>query len=277
MVKVKPLRQDQFKKIIQKVRRVVIKIGTSVLSDAKGRLSHRALDGVARGIASIRGKGIQVILVTSGAIPLGMQHLRISTRPHQIGELQACAAIGQPLLMGLYQKALQKHHLHVAQVLLTRNDLEDHARFLNAKHAMKVLLQWCILPIINENDTVVTEEIRFGDNDNLAALVTHVVEADLLVLLTDQDGFYTADPRHDPSARRISVVENIDGTFLSYASDTKKTISIGGMRTKLDAARKAGEFGAPTVIASGRDSDTLEKIFSGESVGTLFLLSKGGY
>ncbi|MBI2082068.1 MAG: glutamate 5-kinase [Deltaproteobacteria bacterium] len=259
------------KKIIRKVRRVVIKIGTSVLLDDKGRLSPKALGGIASGIAFIQKKGIRVILVTSGAIPLGMQHLRLSKRPHQIGELQACAAIGQPILMGLYQKSLQRHRLHVAQVLLTRNDLEDRARFLNAKHALTALLHQGIMPIINENDTVVTEEIRFGDNDNLAALVTNVIEADLLVLLTDRDGFYTADPDHDPEAKIIPVVENVDDDFFSYASDTAKNISIGGMKTKLEAAHKAGQFGVPTVIANGRDANTLKKIFLDESVGTLFL------
>lgn len=256
--------------IIRKTRRVVVKIGSSILVEDHD-LSHKALLGLARGISSIQKKGVCVTLVTSGAIASGMKHLGFKKRPRNIQELQACAAVGQPILIQQYQKALSRYQLHVAQILLTRNELQDRAMYLNAKHTLSELLERNIIPIINENDTVAVDEIRLGDNDNLAALVTNAVDADLLILLTDQDAFYTADPRQDPAAKRIPVVENVDARTFESASDTSKADAVGGMRTKLEAAQKAAQFGIPTIIASGHDPKILEKLFAAESIGTLFL------
>jgi glutamate 5-kinase len=264
-------KENKLKEIIGKTKRAVVKIGSSVLVDKNDRFSHKALSGIAKGIASIQKKGVHIALVSSGAVASGMQYLGFRKKPHKISELQACAAIGQPILIQMYQRALGRAKLQAAQVLLTRDDLSDRTRFLNAKHTLSELLGRNVIPIINENDTVVVDEIRVGDNDNLAALVTNVVEADLLILLTDQDAFYTADPRKDPDATRIPVVENVDGDTFSSASDTEKALSVGGMRTKLEAAQKAAQFGIPTIIASGRDLKILDRIFAAESVGTLFL------
>jgi glutamate 5-kinase len=271
MVTKKSVKPGLRARIVRNTRRVVVKIGSSILADRRGRISHTALLGVAHGIAAVRRRGVEVILVSSGAIASGMQHLGFRKKPQKISELQACAAIGQPILMHLYQKALSGTRLQVAQILLTRPDLENKSQYANAKQTMKELLKHGIVPIINENDTVVVDEIRVGDNDNLASLVAQLVEADLLVLLTDQDGFYTADPRKDPNARKIDVVERIDKKAFDRASGTDNVGSVGGMRTKLEAAQKAGRQGVATVIAHGREERVLEKIFSGKPVGSLFL------
>lgn len=263
--------QDSRARVLRKTRRVVIKIGSSILSDRTGKISHKALVGVAHSIASIRRKGIQVILVSSGAIASGMQYLGFVRKPKKIAELQACAAIGQPILIHMYQTALSRAKLQVAQILLTRPDLENKAQNANAKQTMTELLRHGVIPIINENDTVVVDEIRVGDNDNLAALVAGLVDADLLVLLTDQDGFYTADPRKDSAARKIDVIERIDQGAFARASDTDNAGSVGGMRTKLQAAKKAARHGVPTIIAHGRERRVLEKIFAASPVGSLFL------
>ena len=263
--------ENKLKKIIQKTRRVVIKIGSSVLVGKNDRLSHKALIGVARGIAAVQRRGVHITLVSSGAIAAGMQYLGFKKKPDRISELQACAAIGQPILIHMYQKALARARLQVAQVLLTRPDLSDRGQFLNARHTLIELLNHGVIPIINENDTVVVEEIRVGDNDNLAALVTNVIDADLLILLTDQAGFYTADPRKDPLAKKIPLVEQINRKAFLHASDTDKVGSVGGMKTKLQAAKKAARFGVPTIIAHGKETRVLERIFAAEPVGSLFL------
>lgn len=266
-----PKTDPRYVSIVKKTRRVVIKIGSSILTERSGRISHRALVGVAHSIATIRRKGVQVILVSSGAIASGMQYLGFRKKPQKIAELQACAAVGQPILIHMYQKALARAHLQVAQILLTRPDLEDSTQYSNARHTLTELLGHGIIPIINENDTVVVDEIRVGDNDNLAALVAALTDADLLVLLTDQGGFYTADPRKDPTAQKIDVVERIDPAAFARASGTEKAGAVGGMRTKLQAAKKAARCGVPTIIAHGREKRVLEKIFAAKAVGSLFL------
>jgi len=274
MAQKKSVKSNPLEKIIRKTRRVVVKIGSSILVEKNGRISHKALLGVADGIAAIQRKGIHVILVSSGAIASGMHHLGFRKKPKAIAELQACAAVGQPILMHLYQKALDRARLQVAQILLTRPDLENKSQYANAKHTLNELLKHGIVPIINENDTVVVDEIRVGDNDNLAALVAQLVDADLLVLLTDQDGFYTADPRKDPKAQRIDVIERIDQKTFKRAANTSTATSVGGMQTKLQAAKKAGRHNVPTFIAHGREKQVLEKIFAAKSVGSLFLTKK---
>ena len=265
---VKEITEKTLRDAIRKTRRAVVKVGSSVLIGRGGQLSHQALIGIAKEIAFFQKRGIETIFVSSGAIASGMSHLGFARRPQRLSELQACAAIGQPILMQLYQKALASARLQVAQVLLTRNDLEDPVCFLNARHTLDELLHREIIPIINENDTVVVEEIRVGDNDNLAALVAKLVHADLLVLLTDRDGLYTADPRRQRGARRIRLVEDFKKAA-SAARDTDKASSTGGMKTKLEAAHKVSELGIPTIIADGRDRRILEKILSGKPVGTL--------
>lgn len=259
--------------MIRKTRRAVVKVGSSVLVGRGGQLSHRALVGIAKEIAFFQKQGIETVFVSSGAIASGMQHLGFGEKPQRLSELQACAAIGQPILMRLYQQALAHAKLQAAQVLLTRNDLEDPVCFLNARHTLDELLRRGIIPIINENDTVVVEEIRVGDNDNLAALVAKLVHADLLILLTDRDGLYTADPNRHPKAARIRLVEDFKTAFAA-ARDTDKVSSTGGMKTKLEAARKVSELGIPTIIADGRDRRILERIFSGHPVGTLLFPRK---
>jgi glutamate 5-kinase len=261
-------------RILRRARRVVVKIGSSILSDKSGRISHKALVGVADGIASVRRRGIQVVLVSSGAIASGMQYLGFRKKPKKISDLQACAAVGQPILMHLYQKALSAKRLQAAQILLTKPDLDNKGQYANARHTMRALLRHGVVPIINENDTVVVDEIRVGDNDNLAALVAHLVDADLLILLTDQGGFYTADPRKDPKAKKIDVIDRIDKKAFARASGTDNIGSVGGMKTKLEAAQKAGRRGVSTVIAHGRERHVLERIIGGEPVGSLFIARK---
>lgn len=267
----KIMRGNHRDKIIRKTRRVVVKIGSSILSDRTGKISHKALVGVAHSIAAIRRKGVHVILVSSGAIASGMHYLGFQKKPQRIAELQACAAVGQPILIHMYQMALARAHLQVAQILLTRPDLENKKQYGNARHTLNELLRHNIIPIINENDTVVVDEIRVGDNDNLAALVAGLADADLLVLLTDQHGFYTADPRKDSAARKIDIVKQIDRNAFARASDAGNEGSVGGMRTKLQAAKKATRYGVPTIIAHGREKRVLEKIFATKPVGSLFL------
>ncbi len=256
---------------LKKGMSIVIKVGSSLLATPDGGLSTKALEGMAKGLSHLRKNGMSVTLVTSGAVACGMKTLGFRKKPHLITELQACAAVGQPLLMQMYQKALGRHRLQSAQVLLTRDDLSNRRRYLNARLTLTELLKRAVIPIINENDTVVVDEIRVGDNDNLSALVAALMDADLLVLLTDQEGFYTADPRKDPAAKPIAVVDNVDENTFAKASDTGGITTVGGMKTKLEAARKAAEFGIPTIIASGHNSTTLVRLAAGEETGTLFL------
>lgn len=273
MAKKEELKENRLREVIGKTRRAVVKVGSSVLIQKNGRLSPAALFGIAKEIAFFQKRGIETVFVSSGAIASGMSHLGFRKKPHKLSELQACAAIGQPILMQLYQKALARSRLHAAQILLTRNDLEDPVCFLNARHTLNELLDRGVIPIINENDTVVVEEIRVGDNDNLAALVAKLAQADLLILLTDRDGLYTADPKRHARAKKMTLVEDIDKAA-PLASDTDKAHSTGGMKTKLEAAKRVGELGVPTIIADGRDRKILERILSGHPVGTLIFPRK---
>ncbi|QQR81603.1 MAG: glutamate 5-kinase [Deltaproteobacteria bacterium] len=261
-------------KILQKTKHVVVKIGSSVLVDSKGNLSYKALLGVAKDIARIQKRGIHVTLVSSGAVASGMQYLGFEKKPSKMSQLQACAAIGQPLLMHMYQKALSSEQLQAAQVLLTRDDIAHKKRFLNARDTFHELLRHGVIPIVNENDTVVVDEIRVGDNDNLSALVSAMIQADLLILLTDQDGFYTADPRKNPKAEKIDLITQIDKNTFSKAAGTDNKGSVGGMKTKLEAAQTAARHGVSTIIAHGQRKNILQEIFSGKNVGSLFLVKK---
>ena len=258
------------KAIIQKVRRVVLKVGSRVLTGKGRTLSQPVFDRLAREISAARKRGYEVVLVSSGAIAAGMGRLGLLEKPKTMPEKQASAAIGQSALMWSYEKAFSFYGEKVAQILLTRDDLSNRNRYLNARNTLLTLLDFGVIPIINENDTVVVQEIKFGDNDNLSALVTNLVNADLLVILSDIDGLYDKDPRVHKGARLIPFVGQVTEEMEQKATGTLSAFSIGGMVTKLQAARKAALFGVPTVLASGMMEELLEKILRGEDVGTLF-------
>jgi len=254
--------------IVQTAARLVIKVGSSLVTNDGRGLDSAAIAHWARQIAGLRSSGKQVVLVSSGAIAEGMQRLGWSKRPKAIHELQAAAAVGQMGLIQVYESCFRQHHLKTAQILLTHDDLADRKRYLNARSTLMTLLGMGVIPIINENDTVVTDEIKFGDNDTLAALVANLIEADALVILTDQEGLYTADPRHDAGATLVSQAIAGDAGLEAMAGGAGSNLGKGGMITKILAARRAAKSGAHTVIASGRLPDVLARLARGESIGT---------
>jgi len=249
-------------------RRWVIKIGSSLLTNDGRGLDGVAIDGWVDQIASLKGAGLELVLVSSGAVAEGMTRLGWSTRPHALHKLQAAAAVGQMGLVQAYESRFQKYRLHTAQVLLTHEDLADRQRYLNARSTLRTLLDLNVIPVVNENDTVTTEEIRFGDNDTLAALVTNLVEADLLVFLTDQAGIFSSDPRTSPDARLVPEAQAGDPALESIASGRGGALGRGGMLTKVRAAARAARSGALTVIASGREPGILKGIAAGAFQGT---------
>jgi len=249
-------------------RRVVIKVGSSLVTNEGRGLDAGAIARWASQISTLHQLGKQVVLVSSGAIAEGMQRLGWSRRPQQIHELQAAAAVGQMGLAQAYESGLAAHGLHSAQVLLTHADLADRARYLNARSTLMTLLALQVVPVINENDSVVTDEIKFGDNDTLAALVTNLVEADVLVILTDQAGLYSADPRTDPAAVLIRQALAGDPALETIAAGPGSSIGSGGMLTKVLAAKRAARSGACTIIASGREDDVLVRLANGVPAGT---------
>lgn len=232
-----------------------------------------ALGNWARQIAALHVAGHQVVLVSSGAIAEGMKRLNWKTRPSLIHDLQAAAAVGQMGLVQAYESCFRQHQLHAAQVLLTHADLTNRERYLNARSTLSTLLKLGVIPIINENDTVVTDEIKFGDNDTLGALVTNLIEADVLIILTDQEGLYTADPRKDTSAQLVNEAASGDARLEIMAGGAGSAIGRGGMITKILAAKRAARSGAHTVIASGHSPDVLLRLLQGESIGTLLTAS----
>ena len=256
--------------IIAKASRLVVKVGSSLVTDEGRGIDHAAVARWAAQIAQLRAAGKSVVLVSSGAIAEGMQRLGWSTRPRAIHDLQAAAAVGQMGLVHAYETAFAQYGLHTAQVLLTHEDLADRRRYLNARTTLTTLLGLHVIPIINENDTVTTDEIRFGDNDTLGALVTNLLEADVLVLLTDQQGLFTADPRRDPSATLVREARAGDPALETMAGGAGSAIGRGGMLTKVLAAKRAARSGAATIIASGREPDVLARLARGEAIGTLF-------
>ena len=258
------------KTIMNKVHRIVLKIGSQVLT-AKGKsLSQAVFDRLAREISAAKKKGYEVVIVSSGAIAAGMSRLGFLEKPKTIPQKQAAAAIGQSALMWNYERAFTCYGEKVAQVLLTRDDLSNRRRYLNARNTLLTLLGLGVIPIINENDTVVVEEIKFGDNDNLSALVTSLVNADLLIILSDIAGLYDRDPRLSKDAKLIPLVRQVTVEMEKKASGTLSPISIGGMVTKLQAARKAALFGVPMILANGMVEGIIGRIFQAEDVGTLF-------
>ncbi len=256
--------------IFNRVRRVVVKVGSSNLSDAAG-VKRESLASIAQSLAALHASGKDIVLVTSGAVAAGMGRLGLQGRPKTIPVKQAAAAVGQITLMALYEQFFSIHHIHVAQILLTHDDLTNRKRYLNAKHTMRTLLETKAIPIVNENDTVAVEEIQLGDNDNLSAQVAVLVEADLLVILSDVAGLYDKDPRAHTDAALLSLVEKFDQTLLA-SGGAAGPLGRGGMTSKLQAAHKAALSGIPTIIADGRKAETLAAVFDTRiDVGTLFL------
>ena len=254
--------------VIQKAHRIIIKVGSSLVTNDGRGLDHAAIARWAAQIAALRALGKQVVLVSSGAIAEGMLRLGFEQRPTDIHELQACAAVGQMGLAQIYESSFRAHQLGTAQVLLTHADLADRERYLNARSTLTTLLRLGVVPIINENDTVVTDEIKFGDNDTLGALVANLIEADALIILTDQHGLFSADPRKDPQATLIQQGRAGDPALEAMAGGAGSSIGRGGMLTKILAAKRAAKSGAHTIIAWGRDSDVLTRLANGEAIGT---------
>lgn len=252
---------------LSQTRRCVVKIGSALLTNNGLGLDVPAITGWVEQIGALRARGLEVVLVSSGAVAAGMQRLGFKSRPHALHELQALAAVGQMGLVQLYESLFQRHSVHTAQVLLTHEDLASRERYLNARSTLRTLLGLGVVPVINENDTVATEEIRLGDNDTLAALVTNLVEAELLVILTDQAGLYDRDPRKHPDAVLVSEGEAGDPRLLEMSGGAG-SLGRGGMRTKLLAADKAQRSGAATIIAWGREPDVLRRLLDGEKIGT---------
>jgi glutamate 5-kinase len=256
---------------LKNIKRIVIKIGSRILTDEDGNLDRGWISALASDVAELRRKGIEVIMVSSGAVAAGRTLMGITGRPRTIPQKQAAAAVGQPLLMHEYEEAMRASGCRVAQILLTREDLADRQRFLNARATLETLLEFGIVPIINENDTVAVEEIKFGDNDNLSALVTNLADAGLLVILTDIDGLYDADPRQKADACLIPLVRSVTKEMEHAAGGSGSTVGTGGMTTKLSAAKKAAKSGAATLILNGRVAGILLQAMAGVDLGTLFL------
>ena len=254
--------------LVARASRLVIKVGSSLVTNEGRGLDQGAVARWAAEIAQLTLAGKSIVLVSSGAIAEGMLRLGWSTRPRAIHDLQAAAAVGQMGLVQAYETAFAKYGLHTAQVLLTHEDLADRRRYLNARTTLTTLLSLRVIPVINENDTVTTDEIRFGDNDTLGALVTNLIEADALVLLTDQQGLYTADPRLDPSATLVTTATAGDPELERMAGGAGSAIGRGGMLTKVIAAKRAARSGASTIIACGREPDVLARLHAGEPIGT---------
>ena len=257
--------------VLKKVRRVVIKIGSSILTDSATTINFSAFAGIVDQIAWIKKNGIEPVIVSSGAIAIGMQKIGLKQRPKSIPLKQAAASVGQSGLMENYERFFKEKNLKIGQVLLTNLILKERPLFLNARNTLFALLELGIIPIINENDSVVVDEIKLGDNDNLASITTNLVEADLLIILTDRDGLFEADPQTYKDARLIHLVKKIDKKLEASASTRKSAIGVGGMETKLAAAKNATTYGIPVIIANGRVHGILETIFQGKEVGTLFL------
>ncbi len=262
--------KDQRKKIIKKARRVVVKVGSAVAAGV-GAGGETIFKRLAQDVHSLKSGGKEFVIVSSGAIALGMERLSIKARPATIPERQAIAAVGQGSLMSRYEAAFSKYNETVAQVLLTHDDISNRKRFLNARNTLTTLLGLGITPVINENDTVAVDELKFGDNDRLSALTTSLVEADLLVILTKHDGLFDNDPETDKSARHIPFVADVDAISSDWLKTSTSALGTGGIISKCDAARTAAHFGVPTIVASGFAEGALTRVLSAEEIGTLFL------
>ncbi|MDQ6976616.1 MAG: glutamate 5-kinase [Ghiorsea sp.] len=255
---------------LKQVTRIVLKVGSSLLADAQHGINTTMVQRLASDIKALHDKDIQVCLVSSGAVALGRVQLGWLDKKLNVHEKQAAAAIGQPLLMHAYQKAFSELGMVVAQMLLTKDDLRHRRRYINASNTSKTLFNAQVVPIVNENDTVVVEEIKFGDNDSLGALVSTVVEADLMVMMTDVDGLFETNPAEDAAAKRVSVVNTLTSDVMNMAGDAGSSFGTGGMKSKLDAAKISVQSGVMSAIIHGEKDGELTKLLAGEDVGTLF-------
>ncbi|HEY0842551.1 glutamate 5-kinase [Methylotenera sp.] len=262
------MKSSEFNSLVLDAKVIVVKVGSSLVTNNGNGLDQVAIAEWAAQIAALVQQGKQVILVSSGAVAEGMQRLGWKKRPVAVNELQAAAAVGQMGLVQMYERCFSQHQLHTAQVLLTHDDLADRKRYLNARTTLRTLLDLKVIPIINENDTVVTDEIKFGDNDTLGSLVANLIEADTLVILTDQQGLYSADPRKDPNAQFVQHATAGDLALEQMAGGAGSSVGTGGMLTKILAAKRAARSGAHTVIASGREHNVLVRLSAGEVIGT---------
>lgn len=253
------------------IKRVVVKIGTSVLLDREKKVSAEMIGNIAGQVRAVKDAGVEVIVVSSGAIACGMEALLLKKKPKEIGKRQALASIGQVLLMKMYMEAFRKKETHIGQVLLTHEDTKSKSRCLNLTNTLNTLLAMGIVPVINENDALSFEEIRFGDNDNLSALIAQISDADVLLLLSDVEGLFDRDPYRYPNARLIDVVERIDNEIEGVAAGTRSEKSIGGMVSKIEAAKKAGNYGISTMVVKGDIKDVVLRVVRGEKIGTLFV------
>ncbi len=260
---------------VKDIKSIVIKVGTSVLTK-NGRFDKKVIADLAGEISKFLKKGIQVSIVSSGAIGGGMTIMKFRQRPTSMEELQAAAAVGQRYLMQCYEEAFFRHGFSTAQVLLTWDDLAQKKRFMNAKHTLKQIQKWGLVPVINENDTVATDEIRFGDNDRLSSLLAILEEADVLVILSDTNGLYAGGDSKD-KGKRIKIVERMGESIFAHVKDNKKAFTVGGMNSKLKAIYMSVSSGIPVFLADGREQNVLTRIFEGEDIGTLFVphLKKG--
>ncbi len=265
------MNREAYQSLVTNAQTIVVKVGTSTLTHKNGKLNLEQIERLVRQLSDLRNQGKDVVLVSSGAIGAGMGKLNLEERPKTIPEKQAVAAVGQGILLHIYEKIFAEYGQATAQLLLTKADLEHRQRFLNARNTLLTLLKLGVIPIVNENDTVAFEEIKFGDNDTLAALVGTLIDADLVILLTDIDGFYDGDPRKNPDAKRISVVETIDETIESLAGNVGSKFGSGGMITKISAASITVNAGIPMMIAHGAEERILRRLTDGEDLGTLFL------
>jgi len=256
------------------VTRVILKIGTSVLLDSEARVSAGKVESFARQIRALKNMSIDVIVVSSGAIACGMEMMELSKKPKEMARKQALASIGQIVLMKMYMDAFAKVGLKTSQVLLTHEDIKSRSRCLNLLNTIDTLLSMNVVPVINENDTLSFKEIMFGDNDNLSALIAQITSADLLFLLSDVDGLFDRDPNRFPDARLVRVVKKIDEAVERLAHGTTSEKSVGGMKSKIEAARKAAQYGIPTRVVRGDVKDIVLRVLTGEDLGTLFLARK---
>jgi len=261
--------------VVKNAKRLVVKVGSSLVTNDGRGLDHAAVGRWAEEIAQLQRAGREIVLVSSGAIAEGIARLGWTARPKAIHDLQAAAAVGQMGLVQAYEVAFMRYGLHTAQVLLTHEDLADRRRYLNARTTLRTLLELGVIPIINENDTVTTEEIRVGDNDTLGALVANLIEADVLILLTDQPGLYTADPRRNPEATLVGEARAGDPHLEAMAGGAGTALARGGMLTKVLAAKRAARSGASTVIACGREEKVLTRLAAGEAMGTVLIAPTG--
>src|SRR3989338_4245749 len=265
------LQREYKKQILKRARRVVVKIGSQILSSSQG-IEEGRIKELVRDLAALQDQGKELVVVSSGAVAAGMTRLGVRHRPRTVPQKQALAAVGQIKLMAIYEKHFSRFDKSVAQVLLTHEDLADRQRYLNAKHTLQTLLESSIVPVVNENDTVAVEEIKFGDNDHLSALVATLLEADLLVILSDVDGIFDRDPREHEEARLIPLIEDIKRSRETLSGESRSLYGTGGISSKIAAAEKAAAAGIPTLIANGLHSGILPKLFDAkEEIGTLVL------